>query len=262
VGIVAAPQPTAYALIVGIEKYRDLPSPTGARRDAEQFAAMVQKTLGLREDHVRVALDDRATRSDLLVHFAWLKANVPTNGRIYFFFSGHGAPDAATGTPYLLPYTGSPATVEATAIPLSLALKELADTKAKDVLAVVDTCFSGAGGRSVLPQGARPLVLLKEAAPTAQVALFAASGPAQISGPSEDGTSGVFTKFVVDALGQAQADADGDGQITLEELSEWVRPRVERESRGQNRAQTPTLTLGVGIGDAKNFVVAYGLPAK
>ena len=42
--------------------------------------------------------------------------------------------------------------------PLAQVLKQLSETPAKQVLALVDTCFSGAGGRSVLPAGARPLV--------------------------------------------------------------------------------------------------------
>ena len=55
-----------------------------------------------------------------------------------------------------------------------------------------DSCFSGAGGRSVLPAGARPLVRVKETTAPAggHVAVFSASDGTEISGPSADGTQG------------------------------------------------------------------------
>jgi hypothetical protein len=255
--LVGASQPNAFALVIGIEKYRDLPSPTGARGDAEQFAELARKTLGIRPENVRLALDDHASKADIESQLAWLKGNVPPGGRVYFFYSGHGAPDASQGTPYLLPYDGNPSSVSTTALALVDVMKALGETKATDVLAIVDSCFSGAGGRSVLPAGARPLVHVNATAPTARVALFAASSGSEISGPSADGTSGLFTRTVTQALGTGQADTDGDGQVSLEELANWVRPRVVREAKRASRDQTPSVTVGSGV-SAGSFIVAGG----
>ena len=72
-----------------------------------------------------MALDDHATRSDIDKQLEWLAANVQPGGRIYFYFSGHGAPDASAGTPYLLPYDGDPKFLQKTALPLASVLKEL-----------------------------------------------------------------------------------------------------------------------------------------
>ena len=60
-------------------------------------------------------------------------------------------------------------------------------------------------------------------------------------------------------LGTGQADADGDGQITMQELSDWVGPRVARDAKKDGREQHPALTVGSGIGSAKNLAVEYGL---
>jgi len=244
----------AFALVVGIEHYRDLPPPTGARADAQRFAQLAQKSLGIPDANVRIALDDHATRGDLSAHLEWLKLNVPPGGRVYFFFSGHGAPDASQGTPYLLPYDGNPAAVDQTALPLEQVMRTLSESKAGEVLAIVDSCYSGAGGRSVLPAGARPIVRMKEAAPAAQVALFAASSGSQISGPSAEGNGGLFTKYLIEGIGSGSADVDGDGQITLNELKSWVGPRVEREAKRASRAQVPSLSLGNKV-DPQSFVV-------
>jgi hypothetical protein len=254
-----APQPASYALVVGIERYRDVPSPTGARADSQTFRRLARQTLGIPEANVREAIDDRATRGDIEKHIEWLAANVQPGGRIYFYFSGHGAPDASVGTPYLLPYDGDPKFLARTALPLASVLKSLGETKARDVLAIVDTCFSGAGGRSVLPEGARPLVRVKEAPVAPRLALLTASSGAEISGPSPSGSGGLFTHYLAEGLGRGQADINGDGQISLQELGEWVRPRVAREARKDNRDQTPSVVVGSGLTGAGAFIVAQGV---
>lgn len=252
-----APQPHAFALVIGIETYRDAPAAPGARSDAQRFVELVTTSLGLRRENVRVAIDERATRSDVERELVWLKNNVPANGRVYFFFSGHGAPDASAGTPYVLPYDGDPRFVGTTAIPLGDVLARLGETKASEVVAFVDSCFSGAGGRSVLPPGARPLVKMVDPKAPIRVTLLSASSGAEISGPAADGTSGVFSKFVAQGLGQGLADIDGDGSITARELTDWIRPRVAREAKRDGRDQTPALVTGSGA----DVVLMSGLPS-
>ncbi len=257
--ITGAPQRNAYALVIGVEKYRDVKAPaTGAVNDAKIFANMAKKTMGLPDKNIRLAVADRATKGDIEKHVDWIVSNVPKGGRIYLFFSGHGAPDGAEGTPYLLPYDGDPSNLERTALPLQGILDRLQNSQAEDAVAFVDTCFSGAGGRSVLPDGARPLVRVKKASAKAKVALLSASSGEQISGPSADKKNGVFTRFVTVGIGRAEADADGDGQVTLEELASWVKPRVTREARKQGRDQTPELSSPTGAKPG-DMVVAHGV---
>jgi hypothetical protein len=259
----AVPQPNSYAVVIGVEKYvNGLPSPTGAHSDAERFAQLAKSTLGIDPGHLEVLLDERATKAGIGHAITWAAASVSAGGRIYLFFSGHGAPDAASGSAYLVPSDGDPRDLDTTAIAMKEVLSKLGQSKAKEVLAIVDSCFSGAGGRSVLPPGARPLVRLKEEVAPAQLALFSASSGTEISGPVPGGGGGLFTKYLLDGLGSGAADINGDGQVSLAELSEWVSPRVAREAKKDNRDQNPGLTLGKGLGSADAFIVAWGLPAK
>jgi hypothetical protein len=253
-----APQPNAYALVVGIEKYRDVPPPIGARADAEQFARLAVRTLGIPEDHVRLLLDEHATRGDIEKALAWLELNVPVGGRVYFFYSGHGAPDAVSGSAYVLPYDGDPAALDHTAVPMSQLTERLSKTKASESVAFVDACFSGAGGRSVLPKGARPLVRVQAPSVARGVALLSSAGASEISGATPDGSNGLFSKYLLEALGRAGGDVDGDYQISLEELRSFVEPRVSREARLQNRVQTPTLSLPAGT-EGRSLIIAFGV---
>jgi uncharacterized caspase-like protein len=248
-------------LIVGVEAYRDIPAATGARGDAMNFARLARETLGLTDLHTHVALDDHATRSDVLGGISWLASSVPAGGRAYFYFSGHGAPAADQST-YLMPYDGNAMSVMDSGIAMSDVLARLGATKGREVLAIVDSCFSGAGGRSVLPHGARPLMHVRDARVTPRLALFTASAGDEISGNAPGQSGGLFTKFVTAGVGTGQADLDGDGQISLQELSDWVGTRVSRDAKTENREQHPKLVVGSGLGAASNFIVAYGVQAK
>jgi hypothetical protein len=256
--VMAAPQPASYALVIGIEKYRDVTAATGARRDAERFAEMARTTLGVPEDNIHMLLDDRAGKSDIAKQIRWLQSNVPAGGRIYMYYSGHGAPDPTSGASFLVPYDGDPQYLTESAIKMTEILGDLEKTKAKDVLAIADSCFSGQGGRSVLAPGTRPLVRVQDVKTTARVALLSASSGAEISGPSADGKGGLFSKYLIEAIGSGQADMNGDGQISLKELEEWIAPRVKREAKKANRDQTPHVQIGKKLGAPADFIVSWG----
>ncbi|MBI5537500.1 MAG: caspase family protein [Deltaproteobacteria bacterium] len=260
--MIGAPQPAMWAIVIGIETYRDLPAARGARADAESFAEMARVAMGIPEDHIRTLLDTRATHADLDKAFAWLAASVPPGGRALLYYGGHGTPQVPTGTSYLLPYDGDPRDLQHTGLDLGALLKSMSQNPNREVIAVVDSCFSGAGPRSVLPEGTRPLVRVKEVERLARVALFTASASDQIAGSAPGIQGGVFSWFVTDGLGRGRADINGDGRVTLQELVDWVRPRVARESRRDARQQEPQVVLGPGIGSASEIVLARSEPAR
>jgi hypothetical protein len=256
------PQPANYAILIGIERYRDVPAATGAASDAQHMTQIMKQTLGLPESHVQALYDDHATRGDILGALDWLAQSVSAGSRVYFYFSGHGAPNASDQSAYLLPYEGNAHNIGQTGIPIDVVMRRLGATRAREVLAMFDSCFSGAGGRSVLPDGARPLMRVREAQPAAQMAVFTASGGDEISGPALGESGGVFTKYVTTGLGSGRADINGDGQVSLQELSDWVGPRVAQDAKRDGRDQHPHLTMGSSAGDAATFVVEYGLPTN
>lgn len=242
---VAKRRQNAHAIVIGIEQYRQkLPPADFAAHDAEVVAEYVTKALGYAEENVAVLLNDRAAKSDLEKYVeTWLPNRVEPNDSVFVYFSGHGAPNAKTGKAYLVPYDGDPAFLEKTGYPLERLYDQLAKLPAKDVVVMLDSCFSGAGGRSVIAKGMRPMGLSVEnpALATGKTVVLAASSGEQVSTTYEQKRHGLFTYFFLKGL-RGEADRNQDGGIDLRELFEYLKPQVERVARREfNNEQTPQL---------------------
>jgi hypothetical protein len=235
----------AYAVVIGVEQYREkLPRAEFADRDAKLVGEYLTKVLGYPEENVVVRLNDRATRSDLEKYFeTWLPNNVEASSLVFVYYSGHGAPNTKTREAYLVPYDGDPSFVENTAYPLKRLYAALDKLPAKDIVVVLDSCFSGAGGRSVLAKGARPMGIALEhaVASTGKAMVLAASSGDQISSTYEEKGHGLLTYFFLKGL-QGDGDVNKDGVIELAKLYEYLKPNVQRIARKQyNSEQTPQL---------------------
>jgi len=231
----AAERPDDLAVIVGIESYSDIASKASyAERDADAFKAHV-RALGVPERNIVLLKGAKAGKASLEKNLeAWLPRMAKADSRVYFYFSGHGAPDVKTGQAYLVPWDGDPNFLETTAYPVAQLYKKLGELPAKQVLVAMDSCFSGAGGRSVLASGARPLVAkIDTGAVPAKVTVLAASGASEISGSLDDKGHGAFTWFLLEGLNA--------GKTTPKALTEYLTPRVQDEARRLNRDQTPQL---------------------
>ncbi|MCX5796912.1 MAG: caspase family protein [Elusimicrobia bacterium] len=231
----------AYAVVVGVERYRDIPAVEFAARDAQSVYDYLTQAMGFDPKNVVHLADERATRTDLATYLGpWLKDRVTAKSRVFIYFSGHGSPDPVTGEGYIIPYDGSPNYVQTTALALKQLYDDLSRLPARDVTVVLDSCFSGAGGRSLLARGVRPLVNVKLAVPGANSVVLSAAQGGQISGSYPEAQHGIFTYFLLKGL-HGGADADRNGAVTTAELFSYLRPEVERAARLQHVEQSPAL---------------------
>ncbi|RVU42660.1 hypothetical protein EA187_15850 [Lujinxingia sediminis] len=240
-------RPDDIALVIGVEDYRGgLPSSTGARADARAFADLAETHLGLPRRNIITLLDDQATRSSLEAYFQeWLPKNAKSTGRVYVFFAGHGAPDPQTGDAYLVPWDGDPRFINRQGMGIDELTSQLRELSASEVIVMLDSCFSGSGGRSVLAEGTRPLVPVKDLEiparddQPARFALLSAAAADEVTGTMSGTEHGLFSYFLIEGL-SGQADANGDGVVELGEISTYLSGRVPDEARRDNRDQTPT----------------------
>ena len=229
-----------YAIVVGIEKYSDLPEAQFAGRDAKAMREHLL-ALGFPQRNIHMLLDQRATKTGLMKNVeTWLPNNAGENSTVFFFYSGHGAPDTKSQQPFLVPFDGDPQYMEDTGYSLKRLYAKLGALKAKRIIIALDSCFSGAGGRSVLAKGAKPLVLKADTSlATGKAVVLSASQYDQISGTIEEQGHGAFTYFLLKGLnGEA---AGTDGAVTVKSLYDYLAPKVADASRRENRDQTPQL---------------------
>jgi TPR repeat protein len=228
-----AADPKAVALVIGVERYRDgMPKADFAAADARLTAEYFKRVLGVQDENLAILLDDRATKNDLEKNIErWLPNHVEKGSKVYVYYSGHGAPDPAKGDAYLVPYDADPTYIAQTGYSLNRLYAQLGKLPADSVLVVMDSCFSGAGGRSVMAKGARPLVNLKTDAVPANVTALSASTAQQISNTYQEKGHGLFTYFFLKGLKEK-----GDVKAAFGYLG----PEVSRVAlRQYNSEQTP-----------------------
>ncbi|MBI5882973.1 MAG: SEL1-like repeat protein [Elusimicrobia bacterium] len=89
--------PRRFALVVGIDGYKDLPAAPHAERDADSVARTLV-SMGYPERNVVELKGAEATIASLRKYLdEWLPRNARPGSTVFFYFSGHGAPDAGDG---------------------------------------------------------------------------------------------------------------------------------------------------------------------
>jgi hypothetical protein len=242
-----AEDPGAFAVVVGVEKYsNELPAAQFAERDAQSVRNHLV-ALGYPERNIKLLTGSHAVRSALEAYLEdWLPKNVKEGGRVFFYFSGHGAPDPESGQAYLVPWDGNPNFLDKTAYPLKKLYVDLNALKAKRVIVALDSCFSGAGGRSVLAEGTRPLISKVDISVSAdsKLLLFAAASPKEVTATLKEQGHGIFTYYFLKGLGGAAKNAGG--VVTPRGLYDYLKPKVQDAANLQNRDQTPVLEGAAG----------------
>lgn len=245
--------PNQYAIVVGIEKYlSDIPEAQFANRDAQAMRDHLV-ALGYPPRNIKFLTDGRASKSSMEAYLEdWLPKNVNSDSRVFFYFSGHGAPDVESNQAYLVPADGDPSYLKKTGFPLKRLYADLNALPVKRVVIALDSCFSGAGGRSVLAEGTRPLISTIDTGISrdSKLLLFAAASSSQITSTIRDKGHGSFTYYFLKGLGGSAADKNG--VVTARSLFDYLKPKVEDEASRQNREQTPMIE-GVGSTELARF---------
>ena len=230
--------PNAGALVIGISDYRKMDKLRFAVDDAKVAAEYIDGVLGIPKGNIKVLCDADATKSmiDATVKEWLVKRNFDY---LVVYYAGHGTPDPedqASGSPYLIPYDGD-LDMKGTLISLNELSQSLAESRAKDILVLVDACFSGGGGRTPKKLAQRGIAVMPRFVEN-RVVMFSASSGRQPSLEFEKAGHGYFTYYTLLGL-KGAADADHDGIVTLNELYEYVAGSLNAELEGR---QTPAMT--------------------
>lgn len=234
-----APAERKWVLAIGVGRYQDSAfSAEGAGSDARFAAGVLQRSLGVPVDHVRVIADGEATLDGIKSGFQWLQRNA-TSGQdlvaVYLAGAAVMAPDRPdfrhqAGTGYaLIPADGSSRDLAGTALYGWDVASWLGATRCQTAIVFADTAH---GAALDLPGGNDPGRL---------AALVAGTGVVQKT-RGRGAQASAFAESLAAGLAGA-ADSRADGRITVEELRNYLGADLPRRS---GNAQTPEFRAGFG----------------
>ncbi len=239
------PDKNAYAIIMGVEQYRQkLPKADFASHDAQAVAESLTRVMGYPAENVISLINDQATNADLAKYIEkWLPKNVKNGSTVFIYFSGLGTSNPETGDVLLVPFDGDPSFIDQTGYSLKRMDEALKKLPAKEIIVVLDSCFSGAGGKSVLAEGARPLAvnLQKSLILSRNMTVLAAASGDQMCSSYQSKGHSLFTYYLLRGI-RSEDVMRPDGSLDIRDLFNYTRPQVERIAKKKNNgAQSPQL---------------------
>ncbi|MGA3044778.1 MAG: tetratricopeptide repeat protein [Bryobacteraceae bacterium] len=225
--------PRSYALVVGIAGYQNLGDEHNllySERDAQSiFDVLISPEGGnFHRENVHLLIGAKATLAHVRHELeGWLPAAAKKDDRVLIYFAGHGFLLPGHGG-YLAPYDFDPRHIEETGYPMDdLGATIAGKILAKDKILLTDSCHSGAIHPEDLQDINHRLIHLDQS-------LFSltASRDREVSyeGQRWGGGHGIFTYYVVRGL-QGEADENGDGVVTADELQDYVYRNVRQDTR-------------------------------
>ena len=245
------------AIIIGIEKYENLNNLDAkyANRDAKAFRAYATRALGIKPSNLKILIDDKATRSQVLKAFKlWLPKIAGDGGKdIHLFFAGHGLASDNGEDLYILPQDGESSLLEDTAISRVELISLINKVSPRSVTMFFDTCYSGqTRDERMLVASLRPIRIVADEQDTpTNFTIFTASNYDQTSGSIEEAKHGMFSYYLMKGL-EGKADENEDKKITNGELIAYLKDNVSQEAFTQNRQQDPMLS-----GDPDKVLMSY-----
>lgn len=226
-----------FVLIIANEHYQQVAAVPFALNDGNIFREYCIRTLGIDEKHIHYIAD--ATGNQIKAQVNWLN-NVTKafdQPQIILYYAGHGIPDEANKSAYLLPVDGSGADVT-TGYKLDDLYATLGRMPASHITVFMDACFSGSKREEGMLASARGVALkAKSGTPQGNMVVFSAAQGDETAYPNREQQHGLFTYYLLKKL---QAT---EGNVSLKELGDYVTTQVSRQSLLVNsKKQTPTVT--------------------
>ena len=238
-----------FAVIIANENYEEETQVEYALNDGEIFKAYCRDVLGLPETNIHYR--ENATLNNILAELDWMKQISSAFGneaKFIFYYAGHGIPDEASGESYLLPVDGR-GSILATGYSLKKLYDFLGGLAAKNVIVLMDACFSGAVRSGGMLASARGVAIkAKQAAPKGNMIVLSAAQGDETAYPYKEKGHGLFTYFLLKKLQETKGD------VAIGVLADYVTSEVKKRSIVVNgKLQTPIVTHSNGAVDWRNW---------
>jgi hypothetical protein len=235
---------TTFAVIIANENYQSVASVPFALNDGNIFREYCLKTLGIPEKQIKYV--PNATGNQIKQQVGWLQTICDVfgeNAQIIFYYSGHGIPDESNRTAYLLPVDGIGTDVT-TGYKLDNLYAALGNIPSKNVIVFMDACFSGNtrnDGKEMLVAAKGVAIKARSGMPQGSMVVFSAAQGAETAYPDYEEKHGMFTYYLLKKLQETE------GNVTLQELGEYIIDNVRKKSAINGKLQTPCVTPSASL---------------
>jgi hypothetical protein len=209
-----------YALVIGNNDYQDLTNLRSAVNDAKVVSTVLEVDYGF-----NVKFLENASRKDILRSLKHLRETVSAKDNVLIYYAGHGYLDEAADQGYWLP-VDSERDDDSNWIATDRVVSQIKGMKAKHVMVVADSCFSGTITRAIKIEQRTPEWLSEIVKKKARTALT--SGGLE---PVMDTGSGNHSAFAYAFISLLE---ENDGVLDASQLFSKLRPKVMI-----NSTQTP-----------------------
>lgn len=220
------------AVIIGINRYlsTDYDTLDFAVNDAQSIKEKITK-IGF--DKVIEIPEYNATRAGILRVLAdELPYALNKSDALFVYFAGHGDTEMLkNGEPegYILPRDAKKSNYRGTAISMEKIREVIKRYKAKHILLVFDSCYSG--------YGAIPKTVGKSSYPHDAVQIITAGGKSETAAEDASAGHGVFTRSFLDAF-ENKSLYNGDGIILASDIGHYVKKEVSKRTGGKQNPQS------------------------
>lgn len=248
-----------YALLIGINEYVSPSLITKKLRFANADAQSMKKVLEDRGWDARVVVDEAATRKRIVRELYNLSLRAKPADKVLIYFAGHGVRDPrGLGHTYWVAYDAGVENLVSDALRLNHIFEYVNDISAQEKIVLLDHCYSGdydsgmggdddggvsrsADGMPLVTENERDLFpvemeAIQQISEDRMVILAAARGPAY---EADEWGHGMFTKAILDALEDPDADTTNDGNLSLDELWKHLSISVSTMAADKNLEQKP-----------------------
>jgi hypothetical protein len=222
-----------YAVLIGNSSYPDEPRLSRLRCPENDVAGIRDRLTFARNglfDPAHVTVLTNAPHYEVLQTVERTVRQASKSDLLLLYYSGHGQCDEA-GRLHLAALNTRLDTLGSTSVPIDQIKSYLDLARTNRIVLILDCCYSGAVGGAFMKGGVDEE--LQQVSRGQGIYILTASSAIQAAQEKEGDQYSLLTKHLIDGLSEAEADVDGDGFISMDELYNYVQVNVRRDGAQQ-----------------------------
>lgn len=233
----------SWALLIGINEYQYETPLHYAVADAKEMKRLLSEKLDFPDKNITILLDSAATLQGIRRSIEDLENKTSENDRVLIYFGGHGKTKLLPGggeMGFLIPVNGKSSNLSSTSLPMSEMKQISRILPAKDILFLMDACYSGLMGIESMGVDLNDNPPLEQLAAGGSRTVITAGQKDEIAQARAEWGHSAMVKSLIYGLDKGMADKmPRDGYITETELFTHLQYQVYVDT---DQAQKPSIS--------------------